>query len=106
MIFGKSNPGQQTPFAELLDGLYHLILSSIANIEKVMGVLMILVFQPFPGMWSNQQTTLIEEFLFYRPGEIDMIFIELHSIIYVPPPGNQFRGLRLFHASLPDFLLD
>jgi hypothetical protein len=105
IILGQSELSQETPFAEL-DSLYHLILSSVADIEKVKDVLMILVLQPFPGRWSSQQTTLIEEFLFYRPGEIDMIFTDLHSIIYVPPPGDQFGGLRLFHASLPDFLLD
>jgi hypothetical protein len=54
----------------------------------------------------EQTTTLIEKFLFYRPGEIDMILTDLHSIIYVPPPGDQFGELRFFHASLPDFLLD
>ena len=35
-----------------------------------------------------------------------MILNDLHSIIYVPPPGDGFRELQFFHASLPDFLLD
>ena len=35
-----------------------------------------------------------------------MILTDLHSIIYVPPPGDDFRELKFFHASLPDFLLD
>ena len=35
-----------------------------------------------------------------------MILTDLHSIIHVPPPGDQFGELRFFHASLPDFLLD
>jgi hypothetical protein len=35
-----------------------------------------------------------------------MILSDLHSIIYVPPPGNDISELRFFHASLPDFLLD
>jgi len=35
-----------------------------------------------------------------------MILADLHSIIYVPPPGNATSELRFFHASLPDFLLD
>jgi hypothetical protein len=105
VIFGQSEPGQETPFAEL-DALYHLILSSIADIEKVKDVLVILVLQPFRGSLSARNTaTLIENFLFYRPGEIDIILTDLHSIIYVPPPG-QFEQLRFFHASLPDFLLD
>jgi hypothetical protein len=107
IVFGKSKPGQETPFAEL-DGLYHLILSSVADAEKLQDVLMFLVLRPFShgGVSLKQTTTSIEKFLFYRPGEIDMILTDLHSIIYVPPPGNEISELRFFHASLPDFLLD
>jgi len=107
IILGQSAPGQETPFAEL-DSLYHLILSSVADTEKLQDVLMFLVLRPFQGdPWSTPQTTtLIEKFLFYRPGEIDMILTDLHSIIYVPPPRDKSRELGFFHASLPDFLLD
>jgi len=41
IIFGKSKPGQETPFAEL-DSLYHLILSTVADAEKLQDVLMFL----------------------------------------------------------------
>jgi len=107
IIFGKSKPGQETPFAEL-DSLYHLILSSVADPDKLQDILMFLVLRPFSqdGMWLKQTMTLIEKFLFYRPGEIDVILIDLHSIIDVPPPGNDMSELQFFHASLPDFLLD
>ena len=107
VIFGKSMPGQGTPFAEL-DSLYHLILSSVANAEKLPDVLMFLVLRPFrhDNVSLTQTTPLIEKFLFYRPGEIDMILTDLHSLIDVPPPGNKTSELRFFHASLPDFLLD
>jgi len=105
IIFGQSNPGQETPFAEL-DGLYHLILSSVADIEKVKDVLMILLLDPFQGPLGKMVTTC-EEFLFYRPGEIHMILSDLHSIIFVPVPDNLgFKQLKFFHASLSDFLLD
>ena len=105
IIFGQSKPcnDSDTPFAEM-DGLYHLILSSVADIKKVKGILMILVLRPFEPY--RQMTNLIENFLFYRPGEVDMILSELHSIISVPPPGDQFNDPQFFHASLPDFLLD
>jgi hypothetical protein len=108
VIFGESEPGQETPFAQL-DGLYHLILSSIADIEKVKDVLMILVLQPFqhsPYHDERNTATVITDFLFYKFGEIDMLLADLHSIIYVPPPREGFEELRFFHASLPDFLLD
>jgi hypothetical protein len=110
IILGKSKPSQETPFAEL-DSLYHLILSSVTDPEKLQDVLMFLVLRPFwlARRWSKKTTTMIEKFLFYRPGEIDMILTDLHSIIYVPPPGKEISEeseLRFFHASLPDFLLD
>jgi len=106
IIFRQSEPGQETPFAEL-DSLYHLILSSVSHIEKLPDVLMFLVLQPFQGaLWSSQTTALIENFLFYRPGEINMILADLHSIICVPPPGDESTELQFFHASLSDFLLD
>jgi hypothetical protein len=109
IIFGKSKPCQETPFAEL-DSLYHVILSSVADAEKLQDVLMLLVLRPFSQgsrifPWK-QTTTLIEKFLFYRPGEIDMILTDLHSIIYVPLSGNEISELRFYHTSLPDFLLD
>jgi len=107
IISGRSNPGQETPFTKL-DSLYHLILSSVPDAGKLQDILMLLVLQPFwrDGTRLNQTMTLIEKFLFYRPGEVDMILTDLHSIIYVPPPGNEISELRFFHASLPDFLLD
>jgi hypothetical protein len=106
VIFGQSEPGQETPFAEL-DSLYHLILSSVIDTEKLKDVLMFLLFQPFQNSpWSRKTTVSIERFLFYRPGELDMILTDVHSIIYVPPPGDKFGEPRFFHASLPDFLLD
>jgi len=107
IIFGRSEPGQETPFAEL-DSLYHLILSSATDIEKLQDVLMFLVLRPLSQdrKLLKQTTTMIEKFLFYRLGEMDMILTDLHSIIYVPPPGDRSGELQFFHASLPDFLLD
>ena len=105
IIFGQSNPGQETPFAEL-DSLYHLILSSVADIGKVMDVLAFLILQPFQNEWART-TTMCESFLFYRPGEIHMILSDIHSIIFVPDPESYYSNkLQFFHASLPDFLLD
>jgi hypothetical protein len=107
IIFGKSKPDQETPFAEL-DSLYHLILSSVADPEKLQDVLMLLVLRPISRsgrMLWGQTTTLIEKFLFYRPGEIDIILTDLHSLIYIPSP-NEISELQFFHASLLDFLLD
>jgi len=107
IIFGQSKPRNETPFAEL-DNLYRLILLSVADVAKLKDLLMFLVLRPFQNELIQTTTpAVIERFLFYRPGEMDMILTDLHSIISVPPPGDDgFSGLRFFHASLPDFLLD
>ena len=107
IIFGWSKPGQEMPFAEL-DSLYHLILSSVTDIEKMQDVLMFLVVQPFwqPDLQLTQTTSLIKQFLFYRPGKINMILTALYSIMYVPSPGDKLCEPQFFHALLPDFLLD
>jgi len=107
IIFGQSAPAHETPFAEL-DGLYHFILSAAADIEKVKDVLMILALQPFGSESVAEKFTsrlleakaLIADLLFYRPGEIDMILTDLHSIIDIK------EDIKFFHASLADFLLD
>ena len=104
IIFGQSNPGQETPFAEL-DSLYHLILSSLTDIEKVMDVLALLIFQPFDD-WVWESATMCERILFYRPGEIQTILSDIHSIVFVPAPEQSLKQLQFFHASLSDFLLD
>jgi len=45
ITFGQSEPGQETPFAEL-DSLYHLILSFVADTEKLQDFLMFLASYP------------------------------------------------------------
>ena len=108
IILGQSEPGEETPFAEL-DSLYHLIFASVADTEKLQDILMLLVLRPLSQGQPRplkETAALIEQFLLYRPGEIDMILTDLHSIIYVPPLEDKIGELRFFHASLPDFLLD
>ena len=97
IIFEQSKPCEDsnTPFSEL-DELYRFILSSATDIDKVKDILVIIVLRPF--LPYRLMTNLVERFLFYRPGEVNMILSELHSIISV-------RDLHFFHASLPDFLL-
>ena len=103
IIFGQSHPDEEAPFAEL-DSLYRFILSSVTDIEKARDIIAFLVLRPLRH--GALTTRTIEEFLFYRPGEVEMILSDLHSIISVPSPESGFSGIWFFHASLPDFLLD
>ncbi|KAF8898039.1 hypothetical protein CPB84DRAFT_1847946 [Gymnopilus junonius] len=100
IILGLSDPGNDTPFAEL-DVLYNHILSSVYDIEEVTKLFMVLLFSDLP-----KSPLKIEEFIFCRPGEIDIILSDLHSLIVVPPAEDIRTELRISHASLGDFLRD
>ena len=100
-IFGLSTAGDDTPLAEL-DLFYSHILNSVADIDKVVDVFSVLLLVQF---WTKTKN-IIEEFLFYKPGEVDIILCDLHSLVLLPSPGDDQTELRIFHASFPDFLLD
>ncbi|KAF8798994.1 hypothetical protein BYT27DRAFT_6886952 [Phlegmacium glaucopus] len=99
VIFGQKLPGKQVPFAEL-DALYWLIFSSAEDIEAVLEVFAFLLLPKRIGNGSY-----IPEFILgYQ--SLQIILADLHSVIFVPCPRNEFLTLRIFHASLGDFLLD
>ena len=102
MILGLQPTGKDMPFAAL-DELYKHIFLAVADIEAVMKVFEVLFF--FPSL--KHSIDVVETFLCLTPGELQIILSDLHSIIAVPSPQDiANRNLRLFHASLGDFLLD
>ena len=119
IIFGLSNPGIDTPFAEL-DALYIHIFLRVKNIKRAFEILGFLLLRP-----DNHKRTetgyqlvipqliaaapqLIEDLFFLRRGDIYIILTDLHSIVDVPAPDTDRTSstIHLFHASLGDFLLD
>ncbi|KAF8810784.1 hypothetical protein BYT27DRAFT_7185563 [Phlegmacium glaucopus] len=111
IIFGLKTSGKQVPFAEL-DALYRLIFLSAENIEAVLEVFAFrLLFRSgLDDSWLGMYTPcMIENFLGYQPGELQLILADLHSVIFVPSPSlnrNSKDHLQIFHASLGDFLFD
>jgi hypothetical protein len=101
IIFGLSASNDGTPFSEL-DRFYDHILSSVSNIEKITEILSFLLQVQF---WKKTKT-MVEDFLFLRHGEVEIILSDIHSLVSVPSSDNESDELRIFHASLPDFLLD
>ncbi|PPQ89614.1 hypothetical protein CVT25_012531 [Psilocybe cyanescens] len=101
IAFGLSITDDDTPLAEL-DLFYQHILSSVADIDKVLDIFMFLLLVQF---WDKTRT-VIEDFLFFRRGELDVILCDLHSLVSIPLPDDDSSELRIFHASFPDFLLD
>ncbi|KAF8194577.1 hypothetical protein BJ912DRAFT_1141437 [Pholiota molesta] len=91
--------GSETPFA-LLDALYHHILSSVAEPAKVRQILTILVLKhPASPLYLDQ----IEIFLDL---DVRRVLVDIHALVFVPPPSDYEAKLRFHHASLFDFLMD
>ena len=104
IIFGISPRGKTTPFAEM-DSLYlHILMSASDNIDTALEIFAVLLFLHHRDLQVTPQ--FIESFLSLREGEVFMILSDLHSIISVPFPNERDSPLRLFHASLGDFLTD
>jgi hypothetical protein len=104
IIFGISPRGKTTPFAQM-DSLYlYILMSASDNIDTALEIFAIFVFLQRPEIQVTQR--VIESLLSLRTGEVFMVLSDLHSIIFVPPPDEQNSPLRLFHASLGDFLTD
>ena len=101
VIFGLSTSRDATPFSEL-DIFYDHILSSVSKIEKIVEILSFLLLVQ---LWKKTKT-VVEDFLLLRCGEVDIILNDIHSLISVPTSDSESGELRIFHASLPDFLLD
>ena len=108
MIFGILPCGRTTPFAEL-DALYsHIFSAALDNTEKILDILTVLLFYRSSSRSGHRQPTVrfLESFLLYRSGEVFTVLSDMHSIISVPSPDQQDMRLRIFHASLGDFLTD
>ena len=103
IIFGIGGTGKHTPFSEL-DALYLHIFSMVedSDLPRVLEIMSCLYF-----LRSNFYPSVdnIENMLFYTRGDVHLILIDLHSILDVPDIASD-RSLRVFHASLQDFLMD
>ncbi|KAF8960504.1 hypothetical protein BDZ97DRAFT_1301374 [Flammula alnicola] len=104
VILGLSSPGKETPFSEL-DGLYRLILSSVDDIQRVMEILTLLILSR-GECYLPLTVGFVEVFLGYDPGDVRTALTDMHALIQVHPPGDDTNNLRIYHASLHDFLMD
>ncbi|KAF8802023.1 hypothetical protein BYT27DRAFT_7197492 [Phlegmacium glaucopus] len=105
IIFGLSNPGVDTPFAEL-DALYIHIFSQVKDINRALEIISLLLLNTVINKPLTPQ--LVENIFFLRPGDVYIILSDLHSIMDVPAPATDknLREIRIYHASLGDFLFD
>jgi hypothetical protein len=94
-------PDEESPFAEL-DALYRQLFSAIAsvNVKNVLEILSVLFLAEF----VEKSPRAIEHFLHHDPGAVRIILSDLHSAFGLPEEDEE--PIRVFHASLIDFLLD
>ena len=98
IIFGLSPPNRDLPFVEL-DALFTHILSSVEDIDLVLEVLSLLL--TVLGMATSSH---MEDLLSCDQGEIQILLVDLHSIIRVPESDTD--EIRILHSSFRDYLLD
>ena len=103
IIFGLQTPGSQAPFAKL-DTLYNFIFASVDNIEAVLDVFMFLLLLKSGPEFLKDRISVVEAFWGYQPGDLQIILAGMHSVIFVPSSSQD--NLRIYHASLGDFLCD
>jgi len=94
---------EDLPYAEL-NSLYHHVLSNVRDIERVKNVLGVstVVSRLIVPSDAVGTTQWIDKFFFWQPGETKACLSPLESIIRCDGEGR----IYIFHASLPDFLLD
>ncbi|KDR67017.1 hypothetical protein GALMADRAFT_26769, partial [Galerina marginata CBS 339.88] len=101
VILGTTTAGDDTPFAEL-DSLYRHIFSMVEDIPRALEVLSIV----FLDSGNDLSMGEIETFLSYPSGDLQIILIDLHSVIDIAVDGDHENYLYVLHASLQDFLVD
>ncbi|KJA14786.1 hypothetical protein HYPSUDRAFT_220324 [Hypholoma sublateritium FD-334 SS-4] len=97
----KAQPSPErsdTPFAQL-DALYHYVLGTVEDIEKVLGILHCIML-----IESIDSIDYLEALLGYSEGDSRTILCDMHSLLYVPE--NNRDEIRFYHTSLGDFLKD
>ena len=94
----SSEKGQKMPFGEL-DALYHHIFGSVEDTQAVLKLLAVVI------LWELTQVDQLESLLGLSPGGTQLLLCDIQSLCFVE---SSFRGahVRLYHASLHDFLLD
>ena len=96
-----------TPFAAL-DALYLQIFSSVDDdqIDSVLKVLsaLILLKNILKDYHELDRLSSLEELFGYRSGQLEVVMGDMVALVDIPTRRSLF--VKIYHASLPDFLLD
>ncbi|KAK7021904.1 hypothetical protein VNI00_017193 [Paramarasmius palmivorus] len=101
----------ESPYPDL-DLLYHQILVTCRNWDKVRQILQLLVtpHYPLPAYGGSSHHSLcwrssrvLATLLKFQPGEVESLLIKLHSVVEVP---NGDYDVQILHYSFADYLMD
>ncbi|KDR76921.1 hypothetical protein GALMADRAFT_419203 [Galerina marginata CBS 339.88] len=102
IILGTISAGNLKPF-EQLDKLYSVIFSTVES-EALPATLRILGVLLVPLTWGSSRTPeFIERLLMLEPGDMRNLLFDLESLLTI---DDQNKPVRVFHASLGDYLFD
>ncbi|KAF8811000.1 hypothetical protein BYT27DRAFT_7090460 [Phlegmacium glaucopus] len=104
IILGINATGNETPFAEL-DVLYCQIFSMVEDLPRALEILSLLYLIDDIRAFGSS-ACMIETILCCAPGDLQLILIDLHSVLDVPDMEDDNGDLHALHASLEDFLMD
>ena len=90
-----------TPYQQL-DALYTYIFSCVEDVPAALQIIGFLIFKQ--NNWSRPK--FLESLFGLDHGDVYLCLSGLHSILDIPPPTDDYNPIRLFHASLGDFLVD
>jgi hypothetical protein len=107
VIIGLIPVGGDRPYKQL-DTLYTHIFSCVEDITGALQIIGFLIFRQTDwDSWYGDPTPEFLECLFgLQKGDVYLCLSELHSILNLPTPTAENIPLRIFHASLNDFLVD
>jgi hypothetical protein len=91
-----------TPFAAL-DALYLQIFFSVEN-DQLDNVLKILSALILIKEEKVDKVASLEELFGYRDGELEVVMGDMVALVEIPTERS--HPIKIYHASLPDFLLD
>jgi NACHT domain len=88
-----------------LDTLYTHIFSCVEDITGALEIIGFLIFHRVIN-WNDPSPQFLADLFGLDLEDVYLCLSELHSILDIPPPSTNSKPIKIFHASLNDFLVD
>ena len=105
VIFQLIPVSGDAPYKQL-DTLYTHIFSCVEDIAGALEIIGFLIFQRGYITWNDPSPQFLAHLFGLDLEDLYLRLSELHSILDVPPLSANRKPIKIFHASLNDFLVD